>query len=128
MSRYYGTVGYAAWVERTPGDWVEEITTRQYYGDFLSISSRSNETENINDDIQIENSISIVADPFAYENFAFIRYATIGHMKWKVRSVEVNRPRLILSLGGVYHEQEGGADTVIPDDPEDSEGIFPTAP
>ena len=57
----------------------------------------------INDDININNSISIVADPYAYENFHNMRYAILEGVKWKITNVEINRPRLILTIGGVYN-------------------------
>ena len=60
----------------------------------------------VNDNINISNRISIVADPYAIQNFHTMRYATFMGTKWKVKSVNVNYPRLILSLGGVWNGNE----------------------
>lgn len=103
MAKYYGTIGYAMTTETAPGVWEEQIVERQYYGDVLQYSKRYQSTEHANDNIEISNRISIVADPFAYENFIFIRFVTWMGIKWKVSSVEVEYPRLILSIGGVYN-------------------------
>jgi len=103
MARYYGSVGYANNTEPNPGVVVEEITTREYYGDVLYNTRRLENSGEVNDDINVSNKISIVADPYALDNFWKIRYATFMGQKWKVKSVDVERPRLILTLGGLYN-------------------------
>ena len=59
----------------------------------------------LNDNLNISNEFSIIADPFAYENFQNMRYIVFMGAKWKITSVEVQYPRLILTVGGVYNEQ-----------------------
>lgn len=81
----------------------EVITTRSYYGDVNRNIRRLQATDNLNDDIQINNEFSIVADPYATENFHAIRYVEYMGIKWKVSAVEVRYPRLILNAGGVYN-------------------------
>ena len=46
---------------------------------------------------------SIIADPFAYQNFHAMRYIEWMGAKWKITKVNVQSPRLILSVGGVYN-------------------------
>lgn len=58
----------------------------------------------VNDNVTFQNRLSIVADPFAHENFGSMRYAEFGGVKWKVTDVKVQYPRLILTFGGIYHE------------------------
>ena len=102
--KYCGKIGFAMGdKESAPGVWTEQITERTYYGDLIRNTRRLQSSGNIIDNIQITNQISIVADPFAYENFHAIRYATYMGTKWKVTSVDVQRPRLTLDLGEVYH-------------------------
>lgn len=101
--KYYGNVGYANSVETSPGVWKDKIVTRPYYGDILRNTRRLQTGEYLNDDISVGNSISIIADAYAYENFFSIRFVEWMGVKWKVDTVEVQRPRLILSLGGVYN-------------------------
>ena len=102
MAKYYGTIGYALTTETAPGVWEEQILEKEYYGDVLQYTKRYQNTEHVNDDIDISNRISIVADPYAFQNFIFIRYVTWMGVKWKVSSVSVEYPRLVLSIGGVY--------------------------
>ena len=103
MAKYYGLVGYEDTVEKTTGIFKEDITERQYYGDVVRNNRRLENSGEINDSINITNQISIVADPYAIQNFWKIRYATFMGQKWKVKDVSVESPRLILTLGGLYN-------------------------
>ncbi len=103
MAKFYGKIGYAMTKETTPGVWVEEIVERSYYGDVIRNIRRLQGSENLNDDINVSNEISIVADAFANQNFHSMRYVEYMGAKWKVSSVEVKYPRLILNIGGVYN-------------------------
>lgn len=106
MAKFYGEIGYAELIETSPGVWEEQITTtRNYCGDLIRNSRRMQVSDSVNDDINISNEISIIADPFAYKNFHWIRYVDYMGTKWKITNVEVQYPRLLLTIGGVYHEQ-----------------------
>lgn len=104
MARYCGKVGYVDSVETTPGVWSDEITERTYTGDAIRITSRwSAKSDSTNDDLSINTQLSVIADAFAYQNFNHIKYAEFMGVKWKVTNIEVQRPRLILTLGGEYN-------------------------
>lgn len=103
MAKYYGMIGYATSVETEPGIWEPDIVEKEAYGDLIKNFKSSENSGDINDDINIANNISIVADPYAVQNFHSMKYATYMGSKWKIKSVEVQYPRLILSLGGVYN-------------------------
>ena len=103
MAKFYGAVGYAVTEENTPGVWDERIIERMYYGELIRNTRKLQSTEYLNDDINISNEISILADPFAYANFHSMRYVDFMGAKWKIISVEVEYPRLILTVGGVYN-------------------------
>lgn len=103
MNKFYGKIGYAISEETVPGVWVEQIVERSYYGDVIRNIRRLQSSENLNDNINVSNEISIVADAFANQNFHSMRYVEYMGTKWKVSSIEVKYPRLILSMGGVYN-------------------------
>ncbi len=107
MAKFYGIIGYSETKEISPGVWEEDITEREYYGDLLRNTNKFQSSERLNDNINISNEVSIVADPYARDNFHFMRYVSFdgSDAKWKVISVEVQYPRLILTVGGVYNEQ-----------------------
>lgn len=101
--RFYGAVGYGIPTDRGDGIWSDAITERLYFGDVSNVTrSIESDADKVNPDIRLQNRISILADAFAFENFAFIKYVSWSGTNWEVNSVEVERPRLLLSLGGVY--------------------------
>lgn len=105
--KYYGKIGYAVTVETAPGIWEEQITERTYAGDVIRRTTRmQNNSNNLNDDLDLSNVMSIVADPYALSHLGDIRYITWMNSKWKVSSVEHNPPRLNLTIGGVYNGEE----------------------
>lgn len=104
MAKFYGQIGFSNTVETDPGIWEEEIIERPYYGDLTRNTSRYQQSGGVNDNISINNSISIVADPYATTNFQKMRYVEFLGTKWKINNVEVQYPRLILSIGGEYNE------------------------
>lgn len=108
MAKYYGKIGYIKTVEIEPGIWEEQITELPYYGDITRNTSRYQSSGGVNDDINISNTISIVADPYANENFQYMRYVEFMGAKWKITNVEIQYPRLILTVGGVYNGQQTG--------------------
>ena len=103
MGKFYGAIGYSETQETTPGVWEEVITERTYSGDVLDLSIRWQNGENLNEDLTVNNKISIVADPFAYQNFHTMRYIKWMGASWKITKIDVKRPRLLLSIGGVYN-------------------------
>lgn len=103
MAKFYGPIGYAQQVETKPGVWEEQIVEKFYRGDVLRNTRRLQSTDKVNDDINVGNEISIVADPFANGNFHAMRYVGFLGARWKVTNVEVQYPRLILTLGGLYN-------------------------
>lgn len=103
MAKYYGKIGYATSEEVKPGVWKKRITEREYFGDVIRNTRRLQSSGNLNDNIIVSNEISIVADPFANENFHSMLYVEFMGAKWKISNVEVQYPRLILTIGEVYN-------------------------
>lgn len=106
MAKWYGKIGYVETVEVKPGVWKEQVTERNYFGDVIRNTRRLQSTEHLNDDINVSNEISVVVDPYAISNFHNIRYAEFMGANWKVSNAEVQQPRLILTLGGVYNGKQ----------------------
>ena len=101
MAKWYGKIGYAEQVETAPGVWEEKTTVRQYYGDVVRNVRKLEPSGEVNDNINVSMEISIVADPYAIQNFHSIRYIEFMGTKWKINNVEVSYPRLILTLGDI---------------------------
>lgn len=105
MGKWYGVVGYAETIEKTPGVHKDVITEYKYSGELLQNTRNLQSSDTLNDDINVSNKISILADPFAYQNFHSMKYVEFMGAKWKITRVEVLYPRLILTIGGVYNGQ-----------------------
>lgn len=108
MPKFFGKIGYSETTETKPGVWVEDIVEREYYGDLVRNSSNWRNADKLNDDISINNSISILADPYALNSFHKMRYVNFMGANWKITNVEVEFPRIILTLGGVYNGDTSG--------------------
>ena len=103
MAKFYGEIGYGEAAEIAPGVYDDVITEKKYYGDVVRNSRKLQEGEKVNNDLSVGNSISIVADAYANEHFFAIRYIRWAGTLWTVSDVEVQSPRLLLRLGGVYN-------------------------
>lgn len=103
MAKFYGEIGYIETVETEPGIFEEKVIKRNYSGDLLRNSRRLQTTDQVNDNINISNELSIVADPYANDHFHNMRYAKFNGTAWKITNVEVQYPRLLLTLGGIYN-------------------------
>lgn len=103
MAKFYGMIGFASQEETRPGVWIDNIIERGYSGDLIRNTRNLQNSQEVNDDISLSNQISILSDPYANENFFAMRYVTYMGSKWKITSVEVQYPRLILSIGGIWN-------------------------
>jgi len=103
MAKFYGKIGYGETVETSPGVWQDVIVEYSYYGDVTRNARKLQDGEQLNLDLSVGNSISIVADAYANEHFFAIRYIEWAGTLWTVSDVEVQSPRLNLRLGGVYN-------------------------
>lgn len=101
--RFFGEVGYDMPVTDDYGVTTSHLVKRNYYGDVQHMATRWQNTENLHDDISVNHRISIIADPFANQNFPFIKYVEWMGTRWNVNSADLEYPRLILTLGGVYN-------------------------
>ena len=106
MSKWCGKIGYAETVETEPGIWEEQITERSYYGDILSSRWMRQSSDKVNRDINLSNRISIVADPFAIQNCSSMIYVEYAGTKWSISDIEIEQPRLIMTMGGVYNGEQ----------------------
>lgn len=104
MPKFFGKIGLFTQEETAPGVWEERVIEKECFGDIVRDNRRFQNHSNLNDDITISNSFSIVADKEAYTYFHNIRYVEYMGTKWKVESVDAsNPPRLVLDVGGVYN-------------------------
>lgn len=104
MAKYAGNIGLVVQKETRPGVWIDSIIEHEVFGDIYRFSANTENSGKVTDDIRLNSTIEIVANPYVFENYSRIRYITYLGTKWKVTAVEVRYPRLILTIGGVYNE------------------------
>lgn len=104
MPKLYTRIGFApSFTQTAPGVWEEVEVIKNYYGEILRNARRLENSGQLNDNINVNNRISILSDPYARENFHSIRWIEFMGTKWKVSDVEVEYPRLIFTIGGIYN-------------------------
>lgn len=104
--RFYGKIGFAITSEDPEGSgiYVPTITERNYKGTVISYSKRNENSQEVNDNINLSNKISVIMDPFIKQNLQSIAYVEFLGTLWKVKSVDIQYPRLVLSIGDVYNQ------------------------
>ena len=90
-------------MEKVVGVSKDVIVEKSYFGSVNRNTKSNTEGDSLNKDVSVGNEISIVADAYAVENFLAIRFVEWLGVLWTVDAVEVQHPRLILRLGGVYN-------------------------
>ena len=102
--KWSGKIGFAEDTKETaPSVFAERIVERSYYGDVLELGRQMQGSDQINEDVTVGNSLSVVADPFAQNNLYAMRYATFCGQRWKITNVKVQYPRVVLTLGGIWN-------------------------
>lgn len=106
MSRFAGTVGYTVQEETTPGVWTTVEKTRKMKGDIMKQVASHQSSEYLHDDVVLSHRVSLIGDAYAFDNYFNISWVKMDTQKWKVASIEVDRPRIIVTLGGVWNESK----------------------
>ena len=103
MAKFCGVIGFAVSEETKPGVWTNKITEREYLGDVIKNNRALQTADQVNDNVNITDQISIMPDDFAMANSYAMRYVVYLGAKWKILTVSAPRPRIILTLGGLYN-------------------------
>lgn len=103
MAKFFGKIGFSKTIETASGVFEDSIDPREYYGDIERQGRRWENSENINDDLVVNNYVSVLADDFAYENIGNMKWVEFLGSKWKIKSVEMEYPRIKITLGGVWN-------------------------
>lgn len=103
--KYVGKIGFAVMKNDGEGIYTEEIEEKVYYGDLLSSRwNNENNQNSTNTNVRLNNSISVICDKYLSENISVIRYITYKNSKWCITGIEIQPPRIIINIGGIYNE------------------------
>ena len=106
--KFCGFVGYCEPVEGTgewgKGKWTDVVTEHMRYGDITRNNRRySPNSDTVNDELTLSHTVSIVADAYMMKHYYAIKYVLWKGQRWKVTDIQVERPRLLLTIGGLYN-------------------------
>ncbi len=103
MAKYAGLVCYVTQEEKVPGVWTPLENPVLMKGDIIRQSSNYQDNGKINSDISLNHRVSLVGDAYAFDNYYNIKWIMLDGRKWEVTSVEIQRPRIIVSIGGLWN-------------------------
>lgn len=106
MGKFHGYIGFTEQYELRPGVWDDRIVEKECFGNTLSASFMNTSSSEVNDNLKLDNRISIIGNTYTLENFRFMKYITYMGVKWAITKVDVQYPRLVLTIGGVYNAQQ----------------------
>lgn len=104
MAKFCGYIGFETPKELRPGVWSSDIVEHKYYGDITRNNRKWENGTDVNDDLNISNVFSVLADSFCKKNLGCMKYLVYMGTKWKIKSVDIQLPRLNITVGGVYHD------------------------
>lgn len=102
MAKYYGKIGFAISEETKPGVWTDRIIEKIYSGEIQNVYRRWEKSEYLNDDLRYNIELSMLCDSFVIENGHKIKYIVYAGSKWKANSINIEYPRVKITLGGLY--------------------------
>lgn len=105
MAKFYGIIGIVDTVESSPGVWSDSIQERRYTGDVIRKTRRWESSDNVNPDVTISDTISIIADEFTLASMHLMKYVKWRGAAWAINSFTVAYPRIQLEIGGLYNGQ-----------------------
>lgn len=103
MAKWAGKIGFAETVKGDDDITRTTIIERSFKGDVLQDYRNWEDSEKINGNINISNRISVVAKDYMLTHLQYMRYVTWQGAKWRIKTISVAYPRVILLLGDLYN-------------------------
>lgn len=103
MAKFTGLVGYVTQEEKVPGVWSPVSNPKTMKGDIIRQSSNNQNGDKVNDDITLGHRVSLIGDAYAFNNYFSLKWIELNGHKWEITSVELQRPRLIVTVGGLWN-------------------------
>lgn len=103
MAKFAGLVGYVTQEETVPGVWSPVDNPRMMKGDVIRQVSNYQDDGKVNGNITLNHRVSLIGDAYAFGNYYNIKWIELDGYKWEISSVEISRPRIIVSLGGLWN-------------------------
>jgi hypothetical protein len=103
MTKFRGSIGIdRGSIETDPGIFEPSIEEVEVTGEIRTQTARWQGHEQ-RDTVSARHVLSIVTPESSIINFTEVVYVVWQGQKWSVRAIQYKRPRVELSLGGVYN-------------------------
>lgn len=103
MAKFAGLVTYVVTKETVPGVWAEVAESVTMRGDIIRKGAVVQNGDKVNDDVVLNHRVSLVADDYALGNYQDIKRIQIDGREWNINNIEVQRPRIIVTVGGLWN-------------------------
>lgn len=103
MTKWAGKIGFSETVKTALDVYSEVITEKQYYGEVTKNTRRWDSSDNVNDNFVVSNGISVIADDYLFTHLKYMRYVIWQGIRWKIKDISVEYPRLNMSIGDIYN-------------------------
>lgn len=114
MAKFNGNIGFEQTIEKVPGVWSTECVLKNYKGDVLRNTFRYENSQQANDNHSLNIRISLVANDYLLSNLHKLRFVEYLGADWEVTSIDIEFPRIILTIGGVYNGADEQQETGTP--------------
>ena len=104
MNRVIIKLGFSYTRDDGHGVWKQVNTEKVYKAEITSHKwylNREKDTPNVS--YKTGESFSVLMDSFLQENLGYITYVVLNGVKWDISSIDVQRPRVHITPGGMYH-------------------------
>lgn len=103
MARFHGKVGFIEPKEIEPGIWEDTPVEKSYTGVILSAHTKWEENQSLNDNLTLSTRVAITMNTTQTCSLGYIRYVSLHGQRWCVTKIDVQAPKVILSIGGLYN-------------------------
>lgn len=105
MNKFCGNIGFVKYVEKEKGIYSPQSIEKRYFGDKIKMNQKYESTSQLNDNIRLNTSISVIADKYLRDNIGVMKYVCLDGQRWTINTIDdTTYPRILLTLGGLYNE------------------------
>lgn len=104
--KYSGMAGFSSSSEQVrPGVFKNKIVTYRVVGDVLNYGYNYQQSNNkVINDIRTTNRLSLLLTPHLRKHIGELVWLEFMGDKWRVDSFNIQSPRAIITLGGLYND------------------------
>lgn len=105
MARAAVIIGSSKPMTEVPDDGIarDEYVERKFRATVTRLNNNMVSSGDVIDNLKMDMNFQIKMDKWTYENFQWLRYLVYNGAKWKITNVQVQRPNMIVQVGGIFN-------------------------